>query len=108
MRKYTSWKKEIQINEHQEKSNNINTSVNNQANKNKNNIIDYFVFDEKENNIEETPTFNQKTKNNEKENSQTQRKDLKYSICTFMSSHKRPDLYCPSGFINGNKYELIN
>ena len=106
MRKYTNWKKEIQIDELQGKSNNINTSANNQTNKNKNNITDYFVFDENENNIEQTPTFNQNIKNNEEENLQAQRKNLKYNICTFISSHKRPDLYCPSGFINGNKYEL--
>ena len=93
-------KKENILDEFPAKKNRINNSANKV---NKKDIMEYFIFDENMKNIEENP--NDKRRNNTIEDNSPQIKP-NYKVCTFMSSPKRPDLYCPFGYISGNKYEL--
>lgn len=69
------------------------------------NIMDFFVFDENENNIIENTNLNKRRDFNEEKDEQ--KIQVNYNICTFITSPIRPDLYCPSGVISGNKYKLI-
>ena len=80
---------------------------------NQNNIIDYFVFDENENNIIQNPKDNKnKNRNNilkeesEKENEQEKKIKVDYNVNSFITSSFRPDLYSPYGIISGNRYKL--
>jgi len=67
-------------------------------------IMDFFVFDENENNIIIDPNKikNKKNEENDKEN----KIKVNYNIISYITSFKRPDLYSPFGIISGNKYKL--
>ena len=75
---------------------------------NSNNIIDYFVFDENENNIIKNPKNNRNIilKEDKKLNKKEQKIKVEYYVNSFITSGIRPDLYCPYGIISGNIYEL--
>ena len=92
-------------------------ALNNQINQD--NIMDYFVFDEDENNIITNVNKNENKnrnikdniiKNNEieeeKDNNQPQKLKVEYNVSSFITSSFRPDLYSPYGVISGNKYKL--
>lgn len=77
------------------------------------NILDFFVFDESEDNI--ITNLKQRKKENSKMNSNEEpKKDLlkenkmkvDYNVSSFITSSFRPDLYSPFGIISGNKYKL--
>ena len=101
-----------------EKEKNLYPALNNQINEN--NIMDYFVFDEAENNIIINPKKekkqNENNKNNknekeeeekgEKENNPLEKLKVNYNVNSFITSSYRPDLYSPYGIISGNKYKL--
>ena len=78
------------------------------------NILDYFVFDEDENNIiankKELENKKQNNKINEseklKDNEKPKKLKVDYNVSSFITSSFRPDLYCPFGIISGNKYKL--
>ena len=77
-------------------------------------IMDFFVFDENENNIiiepekikskkeEEEKKEDEEKKENEKEN----KVKANYNISSYITAFKRPDLYSPFGIISGRKYKL--
>ena len=69
-----------------------------------NDIMNYFVFNEKENNIVENFNSTQTKEFTEEDNNQNIK--INYNICSFISSPRRPDLYCPFGVISGKNYEL--
>lgn len=71
---------------------------------NNDDIMDYFVFDENENNIIENRNTIKCNKIKECKNNQEIK--VNYNVCSFFSSPIRPDLYCPLGVISGNKYEI--
>lgn len=93
-----------------QKDNNISLDKNNPINKN--NIMNYFVFDENENNIignaKEKKILNNKIIENEekKKKNKEQRIKAHYNVNSFITSNYRPDLYSPYGIISGNKYRL--
>ena len=76
----------------------------------KSNIMDYFVFDEDENNLITDNSDNQYKKEikNETETEENKNNQIKveYNVNTFITSSYRPDLYSPYGVISGNKYKL--
>ena len=98
-----------------DKEKNLYPALNNQINQN--NILDYFVFDEDENNIIINPK-KEKNKNEinknekeeeekgEKENNPLEKIKINYNVNSFITSSYRPDLYSPYGIISGNKYKL--
>ena len=69
-------------------------------------IINNFVLDEEENNI----IYNSYSNIDSylEEDVKPKKIKVKYKVSSFISSTRRPDLYCPLGYISGNKYELIN
>ena len=71
---------------------------------NEEDIMDYFVFDEDENNIIDNGDIIKN--NNLNENKSNKEIKVNYNVCSYFTSPIRPDLYCPSGVISGNKYEL--
>jgi len=83
------------------------------------NIMDFFVFDEDEDNIiinskqnantnRKDNNINNNTNNNNKEEQATKENKMKvdYNVSSFITSYFRPDLYSPFGIISGNKYKL--
>ena len=78
-----------------------NETLNPNSNK-KENIFDFFVFNESENNIitNTNPT--------DKQNPNIEEPKIFYNINSYLSTNKRPDLYSPLGVISGNKYSLLS
>jgi hypothetical protein len=77
------------------------------------NIMDFFVFDENEDNIIANPKQRnkEKTKMNYKEERKYDLLDenkmkVDYNVSSFITSSFRPDLYSPFGIISGNNYKL--
>ena len=77
------------------------------------NIMDFFVFDENEDNI--IHNSKQKNQENTKKNYKEEQKNdllkenkmkVDYNVSSFITSSFRPDLYSPFGIISGNKYKL--
>ena len=77
------------------------------------NIMDFFVFDENEDNIIINPK--QRNQENAKMNHKEEQKNdllkenkmkVDYNVSSFITSSFRPDLYSPFGIISGNKYKL--
>ena len=69
-------------------------------------VMEYFVFDENEDNIieENCNLFkNLKIINGDKD----KKTKVSYNVCTFLSTKTRPDLYSPLGVIKGNNYQII-
>ena len=81
-------------------------ALNNQINQN--NIIDYFVFDEDEDNImiDSKKNKNKINEGGEEEKNNTQNIKVDYNVNSFITSSYRPDLYSPYGIISGNIYKL--
>ena len=93
---------------HFDKEKNLYPALNSQINQN--NIMDYFVFDEDENNIIINPkkekNEKEKEEKGEKENNPLEKIKINYNVNSFITSSYRPDLYSPYGIISGNKYKL--
>lgn len=71
----------------------------------KDDIMNYFVFNEDEDNIIVKNNLSNEAKyNKEKDEKKIQ---VNYNIYSYISSPIRPDLYSPYGIISGNKYKLI-
>ena len=87
-------------------------ALNNQIDQN--NIMNYFVFDEDEENIimdQKNKKQNNKKNESEVEAEEKEKENLKkikvdYNVNSFITSSFRPDLYSPIGIISGNKYKL--
>ena len=94
------------------KDKSINKTSDNQMNKN--NIMNYFVFNEDENNIISNPKNNKNVNkidninkiNKKEEENKEQKIKVDYNVNSFITSNYRPDLYSPFGIISGNKYRL--
>jgi len=93
------------------KDKNLNSS--NHQKKEDENIMDFFVFDENEDNIiiSQKQKKLENTKMNYKEEQKNDllrenRKKVDYNVSSFITSSFRPDLYSPFGIISGNKYKL--
>ena len=83
-------------------------------------IMDFFVFDENENNIiiEPEKIKSKKEKEKEKEEEDEEEEEDKeetekenkikvnYKVSSYITALKRPDLYSPFGIISGRKYKL--
>ena len=91
-------------------------------------IMDFFVFDENENNIIIEPEKIKKEKEEEEEKEKEKEKEkeeeedeeeedkeeaekenkikVKYKVASYITAFKRPDLYSPFGIISGRKYKL--
>jgi len=101
---------------------NKNKNSNSKSNQVKSeNIMDFFVFNEDEDNIIVNSKSNEKTNRkdnninsnnntniNNKEEQPTKENKMKvdYNVSSFITSYFRPDLYSPFGIISGNKYKL--
>ena len=104
--------KNIKSNKNDSKKEKNIHSPKNQKNEDEN-IMDFFVFDENEDNIIANPKQRNKmnTKMNYKEEIKNDlldenKKKVDYNVSSFITSSFRPDLYSPFGIISGNKYKL--
>ena len=104
--------KNIKSNKNDSKKEKNFHSPKNQKNEDEN-IMDFFVFDENEDNIIANPKQRNKlnTKMNYKEEIKNDlldenKKKVDYNVSSFITSSFRPDLYSPFGIISGNKYKL--
>lgn len=79
--------------------------INLQSDKDKNDITEYFVFNENESNIIENRNLFKKCK--KKKGKKNKEIKVNYNVCSFFSSLIRPDIYSPFGVLKGNNYELI-